>query len=451
MPNPPYAVRSGALVEKAFFYRSGSTWNNVLGGFSLLSTSAWRDDGDFWEFDVVLVNAAKASAGCKWTVNINSSNSFIKTNSETHRNNIINTTYTTPFTNAYNNYDVNFYSAVAAYTVTFDSQGGSDVPSQAVNHGDLVTEPVNPTRADYAFEGWYKEDTLLIPWDFAADTMPGHDITLYAKWSHNGGAGVSYATLVVEGKNENGDVIYNNSSSERIGDTLMVNAPIISGYTLNDDDSKTITIAYGENKVTFLYEKVLPSLLVDKHIRYIFGYPDGTVRPDRNITRAEAAAIACRLIEKPDSGQSGISGFSDIAADSWYHHEVAYIENHGIISGYPDGTFRPEKHLTRAEFLKIVSVFGELDTTAMNKFSDVPGDHWAIGYINNAAAKGWIGGYEDGTFKPDENLVRAQAVSIINYILDRKIELEAIPDNAVGYKDITNKHWAYCDIIEASN
>lgn len=192
------------------------------------------------------------------------------------------------------------------------------------------------------------------------------------------------------------------------------------------------------------------AVYTETHIAYLFGYGDGSVRPDKSITRAEAAAILYRVIEDEDKAAPLTCTFSDVKSGSWYYQAVAYLQKQGIISGYPDGTFKPESVITRAEFVTMIVRPGELVANAPSKFGDVSASHWAAKYINSAAAKGWVSGYPDGTFKPGAKLTRAEAVTIVNCVLGRKIKLENIPAGAPKLNDITSKHWAYCDIMEAS-
>jgi hypothetical protein len=203
---------------------------------------------------------------------------------------------------------------------------------------------------------------------------------------------------------------------------------------------------------TELPEEELPggaALFDTAHVQYLFGYPDGTVRPDISITRAETAAIIFRLLSGRAKNRPSPSPFSDVADGQWYTQAVAYLAQVGIINGYPDGTFKPDQLISRAEFAKLISEFDELQEVGYNVFSDIA-DNWAVGYINGASEKGWLRGYPDGTFKPLDNLTRAEIVTSMNRVLNRQIELEDIPQWAPTYTDLASGHWAYAAIIEAS-
>ena len=208
----------------------------------------------------------------------------------------------------------------------------------------------------------------------------------------------------------------------------------------------------GTTPIIDLGDDEVPLALVSAHIRYIFGYEDGSFGPEKNITRAEVAAIFSRLIDYTagDEGTYTVS-FSDVPVGAWYYDAVAYLEHYKILSGYPDGTFRPNDFISRAEFAKVAALFESLSTTVTNTFPDVKDSHWAASYILSSAAKGWINGFPDGTFRPDEKVTRAQVVAIVNRMQERKIEKADIPATALKFPDVLEAHWAYADIIEASS
>ena len=148
--------------------------------------------------------------------------------------------------------------------------------------------------------------------------------------------------------------------------------------------------------------------------------------------------------------------FTDVSESDWYYNAIAFMENAGVIKGYEDGSFRPNNYITRAEFAAIASRYDRLDDINENIFSDVTSLHWAFMMINSASKKGWVTGYEDGTFKPDSFIKRSEVVTVVNRMLQRNAEAEfkdkdlsdliIFPDA----KDI-NMHWAFYEIVEASN
>ena len=145
------------------------------------------------------------------------------------------------------------------------------------------------------------------------------------------------------------------------------------------------------------------------------------MRPDNAITRAETSAILFRLLSDTMKRNTFNSRFPDVTNDAWYAQSVKYLTYKQIIKGYPDNTFKPDNPITRAEFAALISGFDELTPSEKNRFSDIDG-HWAVGYINSAAEKGWITGYPDGTFKPEGKMTRAEIVTVINRMLIRMIE-----------------------------
>ena len=192
---------------------------------------------------------------------------------------------------------------------------------------------------------------------------------------------------------------------------------------------------------------------LERHEAYIAGYPDGTVRPDGKITRAEVTAILARLTE--NSAPANYSPkFSDVLAYDWFCDSVMKLSNKDIIKGYPDGTFKPNKSITRAEFAVIASKYIKNPKAADETFSDVPMNHWAKDAIAMVKAEGWISGYTDGTFKPDAPITRAEAVSIVNRMFNRAADGEFVRDHNYeisNFKDLLESHWAYYDMIEATH
>lgn len=192
---------------------------------------------------------------------------------------------------------------------------------------------------------------------------------------------------------------------------------------------------------------------LERHDAYIAGYPDGTVRPDGKITRAEVSAIFARLTE--NSAPANYSPkFSDVLAYDWFCDSVMKLSNKDIIKGYPDGTFKPNKSITRAEFAVIASKYIKNPKAADETFSDVPMNHWAKDAIAMVKAEGWISGYTDGTFKPDAPITRAEAVSIVNRMFDRAADGEFVREHGfeiTKFGDLNSNHWAYYEMIEATH
>jgi hypothetical protein len=192
----------------------------------------------------------------------------------------------------------------------------------------------------------------------------------------------------------------------------------------------------------------------DDHFAYILGYADGSVRPNANITRAEVATIFFRLMtdEYRAANWSTENSFSDVTTDAWYNNAISTAAMAGILNGYTDGTFQPNQSITRAEFAAIAARFlsSEVEDNGVARFSDISG-HWAEDSINRAVAAGWINGYTDGTFRPDQPITRAEVVSVINSMLDRIPTEDGLLDDMITFTDNLPGTWYYTAIQEAAN
>jgi len=191
------------------------------------------------------------------------------------------------------------------------------------------------------------------------------------------------------------------------------------------------------------------------HIKYIQGYKDYqgviTVKPDNNITRAEVAIIFFRLLNDSNKNMMVPNAFSDINNKSWYTQSINYLAKIGVLDGYSDGTFHPDQPITRAEFTTIAAHFNTSIIESSNPFADVSPNYWAFNSIVTAYENGWIMGYPDGTFEPNNNITRAETVTIVNEMQDRCIEKLDIPTNLTNvYTDLSPDYWAFTNIIEAS-
>ena len=190
------------------------------------------------------------------------------------------------------------------------------------------------------------------------------------------------------------------------------------------------------------------------HFAYIIGYPDGTVQPGGQITRAEVATIFFRLLtdDVRDENLTKTNRYSDVAATAWYNTAVSTLSSMGIITGYPDGTFRPNAAITRAEFAAIAARFDHDGDKTAAKFSDIA-THWAKDEISIAYNNGWITGYPDGTFGPQRDITRAETMTLVNRVLNRQPETEddLLPNMAVWTDNANPKAWYYLAVQEATN
>ena len=190
------------------------------------------------------------------------------------------------------------------------------------------------------------------------------------------------------------------------------------------------------------------------HFAYIVGYGNGEVRPQNNITRAEVATIFFRLLtdDVRDENLTKTNRYSDVAATSWYNTAVSTLSSMGIITGYPDGTFRPNAAITRAEFAAIAARFDNDGDKTAAKFSDIA-THWAKDEISIAYNNGWITGYPDGTFGPQRSITRAETMTLVNRVLNRQPETEddLLPNMTVWTDNANPKAWYYLAVQEATN
>ena len=281
-------------------------------------------------------------------------------------------------------YDLDFH------TLTFDTMGGSKIAPETVRHGLTVAKPKDPVNGGYIFDGWYTDKTYRTPYNFA--TPLTEDITIYAKWF-----------LIV-----------------------------LPGVTV---------------------KKNTPKLNTADHFAYVQGYPDGTVKPAGNITRAETAAILFRLMDDASrkTYYSTKSGFRDVASGSWYNTYVATLNNAGVITDSSNGYFRPNEAITRAELAAMLAKFSET-TGAANYFNDVSAKYWAANAIAICAKLGWITGYPDGTFRPDKNVTRAELMAMINRATGRAPKsADAFLPGMKTWIDNTADKWYYLDVQEATN
>ncbi len=190
------------------------------------------------------------------------------------------------------------------------------------------------------------------------------------------------------------------------------------------------------------------------HYAFMFGYPDDTFRADRTMTRAEVAAMFSRImLDKPVEGVTYSSDFSDVHEGDWYANVIGYMSGKGLLAGYPDGTFRPNAPITRAEFAAMASRFAKIGNVSGKFFVDIDG-HWAENVIEKASAVGWVGGYEGNIFKPNGNITRAEATAIANRMMYRSADrpfVDIHEQDVNQFVDLHDEYWAYNDIMEATN
>ena len=267
------------------------------------------------------------------------------------------------------------------YTLHYESNGGTAYKDERCSSGTKVTLDKTPTRESYTFTGWYSDKALTQK--ITSVTM-NSDKTVYAGWEATG-----------------------------VPDKL------------NGDD----------------------------HFAYVIGYPDGKVHPEGNISRAETATIFFRLLKSDirDGNLTADNEFSDVSDGQWHNKAISTMAKLGIVKGRRADRFDPDASITRAEFAAICARFSTRSVENSSSFSDISG-HWAENEIERAAAFGWISGYPDGTFRPDARITRAEAMTMINRVLCRMPQSESdLLDSMVTWPDNKPSDWHYLSVQEATN
>lgn len=224
-------------------------------------------------------------------------------------------------------------------------------------------------------------------------------------------------------------------------------------YTLTVSGSRVTMNGKAYSPVTFVNRKAAELNRTD-HFAFLVGYTDGTFGPERNMTRAEVTTMFARLLtEQIEADKTYSNTFSDVPKGYWAANYIGYMQQFGIITGYSDGSFRPDAPVTRAEFAAIASRFEKL-TEGSKSFTDVSDTYWAARYINFAATRGWVTGYSDGTFKPENTITRAEVAAVTCRLLERSADQSYIRSHLKElrtFSDMTESHWAYWYAMEAAN
>lgn len=257
--------------------------------------------------------------------------------------------------------------------------------------------------------------------------------------------------------NANGIVRFSDVSN---GTYTLLEKSAPKGYVASDE---TYTLTVSDSRITMNGKDYAPVTFVNRkaaelnrtdHLAFLSGYANGTFEPDRNMTRAEVTTMFARLLaEKMAADQTYSNTFSDVAKSHWAANYIGYMQQFGIITGYADGSFRPDASVTRAEFAAIASRFERL-TEGTKSFSDVPSSHWAAKYINFAATRGWVNGYADGTFRPNNSITRAEVAAVTCRLLERNADQSYIRSHLSelrAFTDVNESHWAYWYTMEAAN
>lgn len=214
----------------------------------------------------------------------------------------------------------------------------------------------------------------------------------------------------------------------------------------------TIRLGSSATLYAVFVDSALPVLNRTDHFAYIIGYDDGKVQPESNITREEVATILLRLLtdESRAAFWSKENSFSDVAAERWSNNAISTMQKAGVIQGMDDGTFQPSAYITRAQLAAILARFDSREFSGGVDFNDIAG-HWAAGSIRRSAALGWIVGYEDGSFRPEQYITRAETMTLINRVLGRSVAAEGLLDGMMTWPDNNSGAWYYRAVQEATN
>ena len=299
------------------------------------------------------------------------------------------------------------FTVNAVYTLTVNLNGGNGNATDGEYPAGKDVNIDAGTRSGYRFVGWTSSNggTFADPSSASTTfTMPAADTTITANWTYSGGGG---------------------------------------GYS-DDDDEPDQPADPDDTGVSDL-------LNTEDHIQYLFGYPDGTFGPENNMTRAEVAQMFYNLLLDQDVEIT--KTFDDVPANAWYTKAVNTLASLDIISGVGDNKFEPERSITRAEFTSMAMKFAVGGEEGKNIFSDVDEDDWFYDAVVNSIQYGWIHGYGDGTFRPNNPITRAEVTAIVNNMLGRAADEDFVDehtDELTPFSDI-EKHWAYYHIVEATN
>ena len=337
------------------------------------------------------------------------------------------------------------------FTLTYVSNGGTEYAAETYKEGTEVAIDKAPTREGYIFKGWYADEALT---QAVSKVTMDSDKTVYAKWEKE----IKNFTLTYV---SNGGTEFDPETYKEGTEVLLSKIPTREGFSflgwyadaaltqlvtkVTMDSDKTVYASCKEDET--------PVLEKGDHFAYIIGYKDGYVRPNRNISRAEVATIFFRLLtdDAREKYWSSTNNYSDVKDTDWCNNAISTLSNMGILKGYEDGTFHPNAPVTRAEFAVIAARFSDGAADDYATFSDVPNDYWASKEIAKAAKLGWIKGYTDGTFRPTNNITRAEVMTLVNRVLERGVDEEGLMEDAIQWADNKPGDWYYYDVQEATN
>ncbi len=378
-------------------------------------------------------------------------------------------------------YSRNSYEVTYVYTGTVPTDATPLPETKTYKYGEEVTVAPEAVADGYTFIGWNTADVTVNGGKF---TMPAKDVEFSGRFETVDTSGYVLVNKVVVAPNgfkittpfqfqlqkiSSGAVtgVYELFYVTPGTPTILTLDPgqykiteiggDMSGFTHSvfcNVKNGIIEVKTGERtNVTFTNTYVAVQLEKDDHFGYIIGYPDGTVRPENNITRAEVATIFFRMLKEESRNRlwATTNTFSDVSRGNWFNTAISTLQNAGVLDGYADGTFRPNAYITRAELVKIAATFYGTAAGMQSHFSDTSA-HWANDFIEAARELGIVDGYTDGSFRPNQYVTRAEAMKIINRTLGRVPHEDHLLPNMIKWIDNSNKNkWYYADVQEATN
>ena len=341
--------------------------------------------------------------------------------------------------------------------------GGTELKSKANGNMTYFGDDVeNLSENNCRFKVLYAPDTDAFVWTINENVsnFAPVQLTYTVKLTKPETAPGTYGTEDLKGeKNVPADkALFTNKRA-------VLNAINSAGAPLNPLDFPKPSVSYtvkksssggggGRRPTVTIPDDVPTGLNGDDHYAYIVGYPNGNVEPNGNITRAEVATIFFRLLteEVRTANSTQSNSLSDVTRGQWFNHAVSTLSSMGIVKGHNDGTFAPNAPITRAEFAAIAARFDDKNTDTSSKFTDIA-SHWAKNEIGIAANKGWINGYPDGTFRPNQYITRAEAMTLVNRVLNRLPENSSdLLDSMIKWPDNSDaSQWFYLAVQEATN
>lgn len=341
------------------------------------------------------------------------------------------------------------------HTITFDANGGVVNPASAETESDGTLSVLpTPTYDGFTFVGWFTAPEQGVKVD--AKYQFTQDATIYAHWE------AKPETENLDNKDPNGGTSEGDKPTD--GNTKPDQPANPGGGASHPEapNTKPKTEKPKPKKETSEPETKRDAYIADPndtgiskvfdtehHRAYMIGYDTGLFGPESNITRAEVARVFYNLLieHKNDSSVR----FSDVPAQAWYYNAVAELTKSGIIRGYEDGTFRPDQAITRAEFTAIAARFAKISTDRTVDFSDVSVNMWYYDAVRTAVSYGWVNGYEDGTFRPEQSIARGETATIVNRMLARIPNLNAIDQGAgTRFADVGSGYWGFYEVTEAT-